>query len=400
MTGGIATTCVFNLSGCSTGDSPSSDNEPLSVGEVLLGLYPTSGIVSPEDTVRRGLARFDFGWLGSGDTVFVKLSCNSGHIHPAVTSPAAVAGMCAELFARGAGRVIVGDQAGVESVRLADGETRFGSTQKLMESNGLYEAITAAGAEPHFFDDQGYDAGYFEATPPHRSHWQQPMMLPRIIEQVDHIVYLPRLSSHALAGYTHGLKSAVGWLRDDSRYHMHNDAASLHEKYAEISYSVEIASRLRLVYTFAEYIMLHQGPDTGTVAVADPLIVIASDNIANHDIFSAALLHHFDTITPAAGGVLPYEDGSAANARNSFFVRTYVEKATGIPWGQGDKNYTALRGHRYWEGLAADYGLSRAYELQGGIPISISIRRDGAPLANELMGALSTAYNGIFDVHG
>jgi hypothetical protein len=226
------------------------------------------------------------------------------------------------------------------------------------------------------------------------------MMLPRIIEQVDHIVYLPRISSHALSGYTHGLKCAVGWLRDDSRYHMHNDAASLHEKYAEISYSAEIASRLRLVYTFAEHIMLHQGPDTGTVAVAEPRIVIASNNIANHDAFSASLLRHFDTSTPETEGILPYGDGSAANDRNNFFVQTYVENATGIPWGQGSEDYTALRGHRYWEELAADYGLSRAYELQGGIPNSISVRRDGASLANELMAALGAAYNGIFDVYG
>jgi uncharacterized protein (DUF362 family) len=339
--------------------------------------------------------------LGSGDTVFVKLSCNSGHIHPAVTSPAAVSGLCAELFARGAGRVIVGDQAGVESVRLAEGESRFGSTQNLMEGNGLYEAITAAGAEPHFFDDQGYEAGYFEATLPGGHHWQQPMMLPRIITQVDHIVYLPRLSSHAMAGYTHGLKSAVGWLRDDSRYHMHNDAASLHEKYAEISYSAEIASRLRLVYTFAEHIMLHQGPDTGTVAVVDPRIAIASDDIANHDAFSAALLRHFDTTTPVAeGGLFIYGDGDGANARNNFFVRTYVENATGIPWGQGGEGYTTLRGHHYWEGIAADHGLSRAYELQGGVPGSIPVHLDGAPLASELAEALGAAYGGVFDVRG
>lgn len=400
LTGGIATGYIFNLSGCSNGDSSPRDKEPLSAGDVLLGLYASSVTASAEDAVRLGLAQHDFGWLSSGDTVFVKLSCNSGHVHPAVTSPAAVSGLCAELLSRGAGRVVVGDQAGVESVRLATGEARFGSTKALMEGNGLYEAITAAGAEPHFFDDQGYDAGYFEATLPEGHHWQQPMMLPNIIKQVDHIVYLPRLSSHALAGYTHGLKSAVGWLRDDSRYHIHNDAASLHEKYTEINYSTEIASRLRLVFTFAEKLMLHQGPDTGTVAVADPRIVIASDDIANHDAFSTALLRHFDTSTPSATGIMPYGDGSAADFRNTFFVKTYVENATGIPWGHGNDGYTSLRGHRYWEGLATDHGLSRAYELQGGQPSSILVRHDGAPLASELMADLGAAHDGIFEIRG
>jgi hypothetical protein len=209
-------------------------------------------------------------------------------------------------------------------------------------------------------------------------------------------VYLPRLSSHALAGYTHGLKSAVGWLRDDSRYYMHNDAASLHEKYAEISYSAEIASRLRLVYTFAEQLMLHQGPDTGTVALADPRIVIASDNIANHDALSAALLRHFDTSTRAPISALNYGNGLLADARNEFFVKTHVENATGIPWGQGGEGYTQLSGHRYWEGIAADHGLSRAYELQGGVPSAIQVRLDGSPLRRDLMCALGTANGGVF----
>jgi len=417
LTGGIATGYVLNLSAsCSstedvasqrddagvedsspTKDTSPADAGPLSTGEVLLGLYPSSNLAKPEDAVAKGLAHHDFSWLSSGDSVFVKLSCNSGHVHPAVTSPAAVSGLCAELFARGAGRVIVGDQAGVESVRLAAGESRFGSTKELMQGNGLHDAITAAGAEPHFFDDQGYEAGYFEATPPNGHHWQKPMMLPSIIKQVDHIVYLPRLASHGLAGYTHGLKSAVGWLRDDSRYHMHNDAASLHEKYTEINYSAELASRLRLIFTFAEKLMLHQGPDTGTVAVVDPRLVIASDDIANHDAFSAALLRHFDTNTPSEGNsFLAYGDGSGADMRNRFFVQTYVEQTTGIPWGQGGEGYTQLSGHKYWEGIAADRGLSRAYELRGGIPTTIPVRLDGSPLDSDLMAALGGANSGIF----
>ena len=42
-------------------------------------------------------------------------------------------------------------------------------------------------------------------------------MIARAITEVDHLVYLPRLSSHVLTGYTHGHKIAVGWLRDDPR---------------------------------------------------------------------------------------------------------------------------------------------------------------------------------------
>ena len=382
-------------------DAGTSVPDPLAPGDVLLGLYASSSIPKPEDAVRAALASLDLGWLKTGDSVFVKLASNSGNAHPAVTSPAAVTALCAELFERGAGRVVVGDQSGVEGVRLAEGEIRFGSTKALMEENGLYDAITAAGAEAHFFDDQGYETGYFEATPPDGHHWSEPMMIPKIIEQMDHIVYLPRMSSHAVAGYSHGLKSAVGWLRDDGRYHIHNDAASIHEKYAEINYCTEIASRLRLVLTFAEAMMLHFGPDTGTVAVVNPRIVIASSDIANHDALTVALLRHIDQITPQDPGLpFPYGDGATANMLNQLLVTSLIEGATGIPWGDGGEGYTPLTAHQYWEGIAADRGLSRAYELQGGVPQTIRVRLAGAELDSELRAVIEAYDDGIFDLVG
>jgi uncharacterized protein (DUF362 family) len=411
LAGGLATGLTLKLSGCRDGGKDSGARrdaggdgtdgyEPLRSGEILLGLYPSTTYETAEDAVRASLARLPFDWLGEGDVVFVKLSCNSGRVHPAVTSPAAVVALCEVLFERGAGRVLVGDQAGVESVRLAADERRFSSTRALMEANGLYAAILAAGAEPHFFDDHGYEAGYFAATPPAGHHWGHPLMLPNVVRDVDHIVTLPRLSSHTLAGYTHGLKCAVGWMRDDSRHHMHNDAATLHEKYAEISYTEELAARTRLVLTFAEQLMLHQGPDTGTVADVDPRIVIASDDLAHHDAFSAALLRYFDVGTPVADGVSPYGDGSTANTLNQVFTRSYVESATGIPWASDGGDYTALRANPYWDGVNADLALARAFALQGGVPEQVTVRKDGAALAGELGEALSAAYGGLFGLQG
>lgn len=80
-------------------------------------------------------------------------------------------------------------------------------------------------AELHFFDDQGFDTGYFQATLPAGHHWPRGMYVPSIVREVDHIVYMPRLSQHMLAGTTLAQKSAMGFLRDDSRHDMHNDAA-------------------------------------------------------------------------------------------------------------------------------------------------------------------------------
>ena len=182
---------------------------------------------------------------------------------------------------------------------------------------------------------------------------------------------------------------------------MHNDAASIHEKYAEISYCTEIASRLRLVLTFAEAMLLHFGPDTGTIAVADPRIVIASSDIANHDALSVALLRHIDQITPQDPGLtFPYGDGAKANMLNQLLVTSLIEDATGIPWGDGGEGYTPLTAHQYWEGIAADRGLSRAYELQGGVPETIRVLLAGAELDSELRAAIEAYDDGIFNLMG
>jgi len=410
---------VLDLSGCSGGDvqtAPPADppgdppvDEPTpdvadvdppvapDPSAVLMGLYASSAIPKAEDAVTQALKQVDFGWLKEGDSVFVKLACNSGNEHPAVTSPAAVTALCAALFEHGAGKVIVGDQAGVEGVRLVEGEERFGSTKAFTEQNGLLAAITAAGAEPHFFDDQGYAAGYFEATPPEGDHWAEPMMVPNVVKEVDHIVYLPRLSSHILAGYTHGLKVSMGWLRDDSRFHVHHDAASLHEKYTEINYCTEIRDRLRLVLTFAESLLLDMGPDDGTIAVADPRIVIASADLANHDALTAAVLAHIDEITPKDPGVA-FTYGDNANTFNSLFLSSLVQGATGLPWGSGSDGYTALVAHKYWDGIDADRALSRAYEITGGVPEQITVRLSGAALEPDLKTAIEAYSGGVFNL--
>src|SRR5688500_14842820 len=66
-----------------------------------------------EDGVRAAFTALDTSWLEPGDSVFVKVACNSGNRHPAVTSPNAVRAVTRALFERGAGRVLVGDQSGV-----------------------------------------------------------------------------------------------------------------------------------------------------------------------------------------------------------------------------------------------------------------------------------------------
>jgi uncharacterized protein (DUF362 family) len=339
---------------------------------VTLGLFRADSLARPEDAVVNVLDGLDLDWLGAGDSVFVKLAMNSAHSHPAVTSPAAVRGLCETLFARGAGRVLVGDQSGAVSVRLARGEQRFSSTENVARANGLLDAIEASGAEPHFFDDQGFEDGYVEARFGFESSWSRTPHIARVVTEVDHVVYLPRISSHALTGYTHGHKIAVGFLRDDARFDMHHDAGRIYEKYTEINYCEQIESKLRLVLTLAESVLIEGGPDVGVIAHADPRIVIASPHLANHDAIAVAMLTWAREHLPkeAAAGV-PH--GPWASTTN-LALRPVVESRSGIPWdAEGVGLPSMYLPHDWAAGVQADHALRRGYELIGGVPRAIPV---------------------------
>ncbi|HPD28642.1 MAG TPA: DUF362 domain-containing protein [Phycisphaerae bacterium] len=375
-------------------DAPSDPDSP---DKVVLGLFPRDGQSSPQMAVRNACRQLDWSWLRRGDSVFVKLSSNSAHPHPAATSPNAVRAIVTELLDRGAGRVLVGDQGGVEYVRLVDGDKRHGSTETLMRKNGLHEAIVDSGARPCFFDDYGYETGYFQASLPFDNpHWREPPYVARIIREVDHIIYLPRLASHVLAGYTHGHKIAVGWLRDDSRFQMHFEAGSFHEKYVEVNYIPDIRQRLRLVITLAEQVLLNVGPDVGTLATPDSWIVIASSHLANHDAVSVAVLAYVDGKTANGVHFIPPAYGTLSNTANWTFLSQIVPAQTGIPWGKPRMlTYQKLRTHRYQTGIASDLALTRAYQILGGVPRTIAVHTTGRAPDAEFRSFLRAYLSGV-----
>ncbi len=173
----------------------------------------------------------DFSWLSRGDAVFIKPALNSGKPYPRTTNPFAVGAMVELLKEKGAGRVIVGDMSGIEHVKLSRSGLRHNS-RSLMEATGMSAAVQAANGETHFFEESGWDA-FHEEIPSAGSHWKGVVMMPDILEQVDHIVLMPRCGRHALTGCSLGLKAAVGYWRTDTRIEFHSDAATLYEKIAE-----------------------------------------------------------------------------------------------------------------------------------------------------------------------
>lgn len=371
-----------------TGGSPGTD--PITAGAVLLGLYDGDGA----NALRQAVKRLDFSWLRPGDSVLIKVACNSQYTHPTTTSPRGVSAFVAELKARGAGRVIVADQSGVEWVRNS-ALGRFGATRDCFNQNGMI-AVTNAGAEVYFFDEQPFDTGYFPATLPSGHHWPRGMYLPTIVREVDHIVYMPRIGTHVLAGNTLGHKSAIGWLRDDSRHDLHNDAQFFYEKYTEINYTKEIRDRFRMAITVSEQLLLHGGPDVGTPYVMSPVLVHASTSLANHDCLGASVLNtlnaQYTTVSP---GTQTYS-GSIAPTLNTFFANgTGVGTGAAGAWVSGSSQ-TVYTAHAWEQGITNDRAIGRGWELSGARPSSIQIVGDGAALASAVRGGIVTHGEGLY----
>ena len=89
-------------------------------------------------------------------------------------------------------------------------DRKKGSSHELAKNAGLLKVIEQSGAEPCFFEEYGWDA-YQPAMPEGKHHWKRPIMIPAQLDEVEHIIFLPRVSSHILAGNTLGFKLGVGF---------------------------------------------------------------------------------------------------------------------------------------------------------------------------------------------
>jgi len=305
-------------------------------------------------------AATDFSWLSQGDTVFIKPASNSAKRYPATTSPLSIRAMVGLLREKGAARVIVGDKPGVEHV-YQDEKGRRSSSRKIMTINGLHRAALESGAEVHYFDEAGYDS-YFGDRTEHDSHWRGELMFPNILNMVDHVVLLPRVSRHIVAGTTLGLKAAVGWLRDDSRLELHRNAESLFEKIAEINDAKVLKQKLRLILTVATKVQTTFGPDWGFAAEPDPGLVFGSTSLLAHDMVALGwLLWNREYATPRAQ-LAWYRDPYLTFP--GIFNRLFVGYIWGVLQFLQSETYETVP----IRSVCTDPVISRAATIWGGLP--------------------------------
>ena len=232
-------------------------------------------------------AATNFSWLSRGDRVLLKLSMNSGSEYPRTTDPWLLDSMIRVLQEKGA-KVLVGDSSGCGHVRWTPTEKK-GSSRELCGKSGMLKIIEQNGATPVFFEEKDYDS-FLETSPSGSHHWKKPIRITSAVKETDHIIYLPRVSSHVLADFTGGLKIGVGFLREDSRLAFHSSGPDFAPMFEEINHVPEIEPKVRLVVSSARAMTSVFGPDLGPVVKPDHGLFFASTDLLAHDLLSYALV--------------------------------------------------------------------------------------------------------------
>ncbi len=355
-------------------------NPEQQIARVQLHTFDPAGTASTDAVQAAMRAATDLSWLKPGDSVFIKVASNSDYGPPSVTSPAVLEGVIQVLKAGGAGAIYVGDMSGAQFVRHLASET-LGSTRTNMQKNGLLAAAENAGAIIHCFEEVPFERAYIPGVPIGDHHWGDDLQVAEILDRVDHIINLPRLGKHVLAGVTLGLKNAVGWISDHSRMVLHRDAATFQEKIAELNTIPQLADKIRLTLTLADQVLTTYGPDEGYSLALPRPVIIASNDIVSHDQIALLVLLWARQQTPDS--VLkqdPYPDQS--NSLNWWFVR--------VTWDNEIKGYQDLSTFDNLADAAALTHIHYAYQvLRGKRPDVIEVQPSGIAL-DESLSALLT----------
>lgn len=265
-------------------------------------------------------------WLKKGDTVLLKPALNSSNEYPSTTDPLLLKAVSSILKKRGA-KIIIADQSGIEHVVHTKGGVIKGSSEKCYEKSCMKQTVDEFIA----LEKTGWDSGFFNYSK-NADSWSKGFYIASLINEVDHIINLPRISTHVQAGASLGFKNLVGLLREDSRVEFHNGGpfgfvidyfgkrrgimkpnpnGMFFEKITEISLAVK--KKLRLTFFSGTKAQTTFGPDRCIVpiigkahkAIPDVGLIFASENQVSAEAFALSYLTYlYKTHTPLAKKLL------------------------------------------------------------------------------------------------
>lgn len=219
----------------------------------------------------------DLDFIKPGDTILVKPNVNSDDPYPGTTNPEVIREVVSLCFARGAKRVIVADRSGV----------LWQDTMRNMEKTGIAQAAKSAGAEVLALDNEEWVI----VKPEGAKYWPNGFRIPKIVQEVDHLINVAVVKTHSIADFSMSLKNFVGFIHMSDRMFMHS-SRNIKEMIAELN----LAFNPKLNVLDASRVFVSGGPDKGEVRT--PMMIIAGNDRVGVDIIGLALLRSLGT-TPA-----------------------------------------------------------------------------------------------------
>lgn len=182
--------------------------------------------------------------------VLIKVNVETANPYPASTDLAMLEWVIGLLKERGIHRIVIGDCSSQTEV----------PTRKAMKEAGFF-ARFGDQVEYACFDELEWVRvkGEFSAL--------SDLVVPRLVDQVDKIIYLANLNTHRYADFSMGMKLAVGFMHPLQRIDLHRD--HLHEKIVEIAAAVQPD----LIFLDGRNARIDQGVNTSRVERGDCVIV-------------------------------------------------------------------------------------------------------------------------------
>jgi uncharacterized protein (DUF362 family) len=242
-----------------------------------------------------------------GDSVLVKPNFNSPDPPPASTDPAFLRAVVEILLESGA-RVTIGESSG----------GLWRPTRNVFRLLNVHDMARQLNVKLIAFEDEPVDQWVRVKV---NGDFLSSLAMPRSAYEADHLVYVPCLKTHKMAGFTGALKLAFGFVHPGERRAFHRE--KLRQKLAEVS----LCWQPTLIIMDGRKSFISGGPDRG--CLAEPGIVMASGDAVAIDIEAIKVLLSFRGKTSLASD--PWQDPQIATA---------VRHGLGCP----NRRYTLVEG--------------------------------------------------------
>ena len=209
-------------------------------------------------------------FIKPGDVVLVKPNVNSYDPYPGTTNPEVVAEVVRMVKEAGAKRVIVADRSG---------PGWYSDTMYNMEKVGIAQAAREAGAEVVALEKEEW----IRVRPKGAKYWKKGFKIPKLVEEVDHIINVPVAKTHRGAAFSMSLKNFVGLISRHDRNVMH-----FSRNWKEMIAELNLAFEPKLNVMDASKVFVSGGPAVGEAK--SPGIIIASPDRIATDLTGLSLL--------------------------------------------------------------------------------------------------------------